>query len=168
MNLCLGGKKSISPILPFCLPICLFYKEPILVVLHCKTIKKMCFFCLSCFRSSFSFPLLFSLLYICCHYILYHFFHILLFKYLICFPCDTKLFGHISLNILHLVSCVIGLTFCCFLHFLFPALFCCSIVYCLCLLCLLYFTNFTCSSVQTYTSNEKKKIPFLDWDHTCL
>lgn len=130
--------------------------------------KKMCFFCLSCFRSSFSFPLLFSLLYICCHYILYHFFHILLFKYLICFPCDTKLFGHISLNILHLVSCVIGLTFCCFLHFLFPALFCCSIVYCLCLLCLLYFTNFTCSSVQTYTSNEKKKIPFLDWDHTCL
>lgn len=64
MNLCLGGKKSISPILSLCLPICLFYREPILVVLHCKTIKSDVFFCLSCFRSFFSFPLLFPPLYL--------------------------------------------------------------------------------------------------------
>lgn len=119
----------------------------------------MCFFCLSCFRSFFSFPLFSPLLYICCHYILYNLFHILLFLYLIRFPCDTKLFEHISLNILHLATCLVRLIFCCLLHFLIPSLFCCSVVDCLCLLCLLYFTSFTCSSVQTYTSN-KKKNPF--------
>lgn len=78
---------------------------------------------------SFPSPYFFAILYICCHYILYNFFHAILFLYLIWFPCDTILFEHICVNILHLATCLIGLIFCCLLHFLFSALLCCSVVY---------------------------------------
>lgn len=73
-----------------------------------KQSKVMCLFCLSCFRSFFSFPLLFFffLPYICFHYILYYFFLTLLFLYLIWLPCDTELFEHISVNILPLATCL--------------------------------------------------------------
>ena len=67
----------------------------------------MCLFCLSCFRSFFSYALLFFfLLYVCSHYMLYYFFLTLLSLYLIWFPCDIKLFERISLNILPLATCL--------------------------------------------------------------
>lgn len=119
----------------------------------------MCFFCLSCFRSFFSFPLFSPLLYICCHYILYNLFHILLFLYLIRFPCDTKLFEHISLNILHLATCLVGLIFCVFctfyFHLSFAALLSIVFVY------FVYSTSPVSPALQFRpTPQIRKKIPF--------
>lgn len=105
MTLSLGGKQTVYPTLPFCLPIYLFYKELTLVVLYCETIK-WCAYSASV-ALGLSFPSPFFPLYVCSHYILYYFFLTLLSLYLIWLPCDIKLVQHISLNILPPATCLV-------------------------------------------------------------
>lgn len=75
-NVSLQGKQTVCPTFPFCLPICLFYNDRTFIVSVLRKNQKWCGYSqLVGLGPSFPFPFsyFFSLLYVCCHYILYYF-----------------------------------------------------------------------------------------------